>query len=187
MFLSDISITKALADGKICIEPFKKKYLRPSSVCFTLGMKLIVPEWPKKVFLSNSGSYPTPKEQIDLNTTEFFIEPNEFVLGATQEIISLSRNFTAVIFNISGLSRLGVEVCSSSLISPGFGSELASNLTLEIFNKGKSAILLKPGMRICHIAFVPLDSESKGDYDRDIGIYSKQKGPKFSEYYKNWK
>lgn len=187
MFLCDISIIKALADGKICIEPFKKKYLRPSSVCFTLGLRLIVPEWPKKVFLSNSNSYPKPKEQIDLSTTEFFIQPNEFVLGMTQENISLSRNFAAVIFNISGLSRLGVEVCSSSLISPGFGSELASSLTLEIYNKGKSAILLESGMRICHIAFIPVDVESKGNYDKDIGIYSKQQGPKLSEYFKNWK
>ena len=178
---------KALAEGKICIEPFKKKYLRPCSVCFTLGMKLIMPEWPKKVLLSNSSSYPKQKKQIDLSTTEFFIQPNEFVLGATQETISLSINFAAVIFNISGLSRLGVEVCSSSLISPGFGSELAASLTLEIYNKGQSAILLEPGMRICHIAFVPVDVETKGNYDRDIGIYSKQQGPKLSEYYKNWK
>jgi len=187
VFLCDESIIKAMTDKKISVEPFKEKYLRPSSVCFTLGTRLIVPEWPQKLFLPKSSSYPKTKEQIDLSTTEFFIQPNEFILGATQEKISLSLNFAAVIFNISGLSRLGIEVCSSSLISSGFGSEMPSTLTLEIYNKGKSAILLEPGIRICHIAFVPVDVESKRNYDRDVGIYSKQKGPKHSEFYKNWK
>lgn len=187
MFLCDESIVKALTEKKISIEPFQEKYLRPSSVCFTLGMDLIVPDWPKNLLLPNSNSYPKTKEQIDLNKTKFFIQPNDFILGSTQEKISLSLNFAAVIFNISGLSRLGIEVCSSSLISPGFGSELPSTLTLEIYNKGKSTILLEPGIRICHIAFVSVDTESKRNYDKDVGIYSKQNGPKHSEFYKNWK
>lgn len=187
MFLCDKSIIKALNKKKISIEPFQEKYLRPSSVCFTLGMELVVPDWQNKLSISNINSYPKTKAQIDLSNTEYFIQPNDLILGSTHEKISLSLNFAAVIFNISGLSRLGIEVCSSSLISPGFGSEQQSTLTLEIYNKGKSAILLEPGIRICHIAFVPLDNESKRNYDKDIGIYSKQEGPKHSGFYKNYK
>lgn len=187
MFLCDFSIAKAIADGKISIEPFEKNYLRPSSVCFTLGISLIVLEWCKKVNIYDRDSYPKIGKKIDLTTSDFFLEPNEFALGTTKEKLALNRSFAAVIFNVSGLARLGLEICPSSLISPGFGSELKSSITLEMCNKGKSAILLKPGMRICHIAFVPLDSESEGNYDRDIGLYSKQDGPRISRFYENWK
>ena len=187
MFLCDESIIKAIDNKKISIEPFQEKYLRPSSICFTLGTKLIVPDWQNNLLLSNSSSYPKTKEQIDLSNTEYFIQPSDLILGSTHEKISLSKNFAGVIFNISGLSRIGLEVCSSNLISPGFGSEQPSTLTLEIYNKGKSAILLEPGIRICHIAFVPIDNESKRNYDKDIGIYSKQEGPKHSGFYKNYK
>ena len=187
MFLCDESIIKAVKNEKMSIVPFQEKYLRPSSISFTLGTELIVPDWQNNLLLSNSSSYPKTKEKIDLSNTEFFIQPSDLILGSTHEKVSLNNDFAGVIFNISGLSRIGLEVCSSNLISPGFGSKQPSTLTLEIYNKGKSAILLEPGIRICHIAFVPLDNESKRNYDKDVGIYSKQEEPKHSAFYKNCK
>lgn len=187
MFLADVSIKDRIEKGSLRVIPFKRRHLRPSSICLTLGSSVAEIKWPNKIDVRDELTYPKAEVIHDISGDGFELRPGNLVLASSFERISLDTSLVGIIFNISGLARLGLEVCSSSLVSPGFGSVKASAITLELINKGRSNIQLISGMRICHLAFALLDTTSSGNYDRDIGLYSGELGPKLSAFFRNWK
>ena len=187
MLLADTSIRERIERGSIAIIPYDVRLQRPSSVCLTLDSRIIEVEWPSRIEIGDEATYPTAKGVLDVAGSGYGLRPGHFVLASSYERISVDTTLAGILFDISGLARLGLDVCCSSLISPGFGSKRASTITLEVFNRSRSTIVLIPGMRICHLAFVALDTISARNYDSDVGLYSEASGPKLSAFFRNWR
>ena len=105
MILSDVSIRKALADGRIIIEPLDERSIQPSSVDLRVDRYF-------RVFRNDTTPYIDPKEPQE-NLTElvevsddgaFILHPGEFVLGSTFERVALPDDLVA---RLEGKSSFG--------------------------------------------------------------------------------
>ena len=185
MFLSDKYILQAIAKGRLYLDPFEQRLLRPASVCLRVGSSQLDMHAAATVDPSCSDSYPVATLAA-IPDEGCVIEAGSFILVNTLERITVSRMLCGFIFCVSGLQRLGLDL-ASSLVSPGYGENSPSTLTLELRNHSKWPIRLHSGMRVCHLVLAELTSPSCLGYDADIGLYSDQSIPAQSCFYKNWK
>jgi dCTP deaminase len=106
------------------------------------------------------------------NKKPFIIQPLQFVLGHTEEIISVSTKIGFIIKGRSTLARVGISVeQSATIVDPGHHER---PVTLEIFNCGPSPVTLYQGMSIAKALVFTLSSKSKRDFDK-YARYSTQK------------
>lgn len=106
----------------------------------------------------------------------FMVQPGEFVLGVTQEKISVPDDLVVRVEGRSSLGRLGIIVHSTAgFVDPGF----TGTITLEISNLNRLPIALYPGMRICQIAFLKMSSPAETPYDKKP--FSKYQGQTMPE------
>jgi len=107
VILSDVSIRKALADGRIVIDPANDGAIQPSSVDLRVDRYF-------RVFRNDTTPYIDPKQpQEDLTELVevgddgvFILHPGEFVLGSTLERVALADDLVA---RLEGKSSLGVQ------------------------------------------------------------------------------
>jgi dCTP deaminase len=99
------------------------------------------------------------------------VEPNEFILGHTEEYIKMPRDLVGFIMDKSSLIRLGLCVFNT-VIEPGW----EGNITLEIKNNNHVPIIIEPGMGICQIMFAKLDGVPQSTYKELSGKYQGQTG-----------
>ena len=105
MILSDVSIHKALAEGRIIIEPLMDGGVQPSSVDLRVDRYF-------RVFRNDTTPFIDPKlAQEDLTELvevgregSFILHPGEFVLGSTLERVALPDDLVA---RLEGKSSLG--------------------------------------------------------------------------------
>lgn len=146
----------AICDG--LISPFDLSQLNPASYDVKLGSTIYVEtktcEWRK----------------VEL---PWALEPGEFVLGATQEIIRLPNYIEAVFQLKSSRGREGYEHVLSGYIDPGF----SGRITLELVNVNRYRPLpLAEGMLIGQIRFMKTDQpcrqsyKEKGHYNLDLTV-----------------
>lgn len=105
----------------------------------------------------------------------FIIQPGQFVLGSTSEILELPANLAGRLEGKSSLGRLGIVIHSTAgKIDPGF----KGRITLEISNIGILPIKIYPGMRICQVLFEELKSTPTKSYaERSDAKYKEQTAP----------
>ena len=96
------------------------------------------------------------------------IQPGEFVLGHTQEIITLPEDVVARVADKTTWARLGLQV-KNTLIDPGFSGQV----TLEFANEGPLPIKLTSGIGIAQLVFEQLSSPCQKPY---CGRYMDQRG-----------
>jgi dCTP deaminase len=186
VILSDVSIRKGLAEGRIIIDPLDESSIQPSSVDLHVDRYF-------RVFRNDTTPYIDPKEPQE-NLTElvevveggaFILHPGEFVLGATLERIRLPDDLVARLDGKSSLGRLGLQVHSTAgLADPGFEGQI----TLELSNIASLPIAIYPGMRIAQLVFERLTTPADRPYGAG-GLGSKyqgQRGPTASEYWRNF-
>lgn len=104
----------------------------------------------------------------------FIIEPNQFVIGHTEQSVSLPDDVVAWVDGKSSLARFGLLVhISAPRIDPGFKGQIV----LEFFNANPHPIKLTPGMEIAALSFEQLDSRCAKPYQkRAQSKYSNQSG-----------
>jgi deoxycytidine triphosphate deaminase len=114
VILSDASIRKELAAGRIVIDPLDGKDVQPSSVDLRVDRFF-------RVFRNDTTPYIDPKQSQD-DLTElvevpdgkaFILHPGEFVLGSTLERVALPDDLVARLEGKSSLGRLGLLIHSS--------------------------------------------------------------------------
>src|SRR3954454_21599971 len=95
MVLSDRTIARLLADGRIEIDPYDDELLQPSSVDVRVDRLF-------RVFRNNRASYIDVKKEQDLTELveideeePFILHPGEFVLGSTLERVRLPDDLVA--------------------------------------------------------------------------------------------
>lgn len=177
--LSDGSIRK-MVDLYDAISPFNEKQLQPCSYDVKLGSKIIryVPsdvDFAKAYIDGNSRTMHHMRRQID-DVNGFMLYPGEFVLGSTEESVSIPNGIACRFEGKSSMGRIGLLThVTAGFIDPGFYGQI----TLEITNMNSVPIKLYQGMRIGQLCFFRLDHDAECVYgDSKLGShYQGQTGP----------
>ena len=186
VLLSDISIHKALAEGRIIIDPLMDGGVQPSSVDLRVDRYF-------RVFRNDTTPYIDPKKrQEDLTELvevpdggAFILHPGEFVLGSTAERVALPDDLVARLEGKSSLGRLGLLIHSTAgFVDAGWDG----HLTLELSNVANLPITLYPGMKIGQISFLQMTTAAEVPYgSSQVGSkYQGQRGPTPSRYFENF-
>lgn len=169
MILSDRDIRQAIEDGRITVETDQQEmfqHIHASSMDMRLGNVFKLYEHSKFSVLDPKmpESFAGNMRTITVEDGEpFIVQPGEFVLGVTQERISLPDDLVARVEGRSSLGRLGIIVHSTAgFVDPGF----SGTITLEISNLNRLPVALYPGMRVCQLAFEVMSSPADTPYHK---------------------
>ena len=160
--LSDGTIRRLVADGRIAIDPWDPSMVQPASVDLKLGRSFRVFHNHRlpAIDLAEPPQGVTEHVAVDEGQS-FVIHPGEFVLGNTVEQVTMPDDLVARIEGKSSLGRLGLIVhATAGFVDPGF----AGNLTLEITNLTRVPIVLWPGKPIAQLSFMTLDRAAERPY-----------------------
>lgn len=165
MILSDKDILQAIEDDEISIEWFnKEEQLQPSSVDLTIGQSFASIKPTARPY-----RFDDEPEYHRITAAEFTLNPKEFVLATTSEVIRLSANISAFVEGRSSVGRLGLFTENAGWIDPGFEGQI----TLELYNASNRPIVIPAGHRVCQVVFAKNISPSSVPYN---GKYKHQKG-----------
>lgn len=155
MFLSHQTIERYIDEGKIIVQPeFDKKNIRPVGLRIHLAKDILIPEPNQTVEINGTSQDPKYKE-VDLSKEEFYLEPNQFVLGATYEAIQTPPDVLAILDGRSTVARLGITTHITASIADGT-FEMPHVVVLEIKNVGNFRIRLKFKDPIAMMVFAEL-------------------------------
>jgi len=176
MIFSNIDIEKAIKDKEIIITPLDKKSIGSASLDLCLGNEvLFYLKDGNKIDTRNPETYGLSSlKKISYSDSEIItINPGDFILGITKELVKLSSGVAARIDGRSSLGRLGLAIHSTAgHIDPGFEGKIV----LEISNIGVKPILLYPGLKICQLVFEQLLTPTTNPYnDKKEAKYKNQK------------
>ena len=114
MVLSDRTIARLLAEGRIEIDPYEDSLLQPSSVDVRVDRFF-------RVFHNNRYPYIEVREEqedltelVEVDERPFMLHPGEFVLGSTLERIRLPDDLVARLDGKSSLGRQSSSDCAST-------------------------------------------------------------------------
>lgn len=145
------------------VEPFDPAMVNPASIDVTLGSTILVEGRPGQ----------ERWVEVDIENGVYSLEPGEFVLAHTAELIRVPSNLECV-FNLkSSRGREGFDHLMAAYIDPGF----QGRVTLELVNVNRYHRLpLEHGMRIGQLRFAKVDSipmrsyAVTGRYQGDQGV-----------------
>jgi dCTP deaminase len=179
MVLSDIDIQKYIAQGKIKITPpLPPEQLGSCSVDFRLGNEFSVFEHSRHPYIDLKDRTAIQELMRTINVgpgDPFILQPHEFALAITEEILELDDDVLGRLEGRSSLGRIGIIVHGTAgLFDPGW----IGKATLELSNLGRMPVALYPGMRICSFTFEQLSSRVAVPYRKKVGNkYSGQDRP----------
>ena len=186
MILSDGTIRRLLAEGRIRIEPTEESFIQPASVDVRLDRTFLA---FRRHTTSDIDPWQTNDSLMEPVTVEegqpFILHPGEFVLGTTLERLTLPEDIVARIEGKSSLGRLGLLIhATAGFVDPGWSN---GQITLELSNVAPLPIRLWPGMKIAQFSFMQMDAPAKRPYGHpDLGSkYQGQSGPVASKYRDN--
>jgi dCTP deaminase len=168
--LSDGTIRRLIAEGRVRVEPFDDSMVQPASVDLRLGTSFRVFHNHRITAIDLADPPRNLTEHVEVDEDEsFVIHPGEFVLGRTQEHVELPDDIVARIEGKSSLGRLGLIVhATAGFVDPGF----KGTLTLEITNLTRVPIILWPGKPIAQLSFMTLDRPAERPYGHpDLGSH----------------
>lgn len=171
MILTGQEIAKEVAAGNIRISPYSEGHITPTSYDLTLGDTLL--RYTDAVI---DPAKPSPSQTIEMPPEGFRLNPGEFVLGHSVEMVG-SDKYAALIHARSGIARLGLFVhVTSDLIHTGSYSQVTFQFYATL------PVTLKPGMPVGQITFW----QPKGDITLYRGRYHGQTGVRASELYRDF-
>lgn len=152
----------AIDKGEIKIEPLYKKNIGPGSVDLTLGHIFRVFNQMHEIYdVNDEADYKKITRLI--KSDAIVINPQETVLGITEEIITLAPNICGWLEGRSRFARLGLMIhISASFMQPG----ISNRQVLEISNNGHVPIRLHSGTRVCQFIFERTEGSAqyKGEF-----------------------
>ena len=186
MVLSDRTISRLLAEGRIGIDPYDEELLQPSSVDVRVDRYFRVFHNARYPFIDVKEPQEDLTELVEVDDDRpFVLHPGEFVLGSTLERITLPDDLVARLEGKSSLGRLGLLIHSTAgFVDPGWDG----HVTLELSNVAKLPITIYVGMKIGQLSIVQLTEPAETPYGADsIGSkYQGQRGPTPSRYWQNF-
>jgi dCTP deaminase len=186
MVLSDATIARLLAEGRIEIDPYDEALLQPSSVDVRVDRFFRVFHNNRYPFIDVKVEQAELTELVEVEEDQpFVLHPGEFVLGSTLERIRLPDDLVARLEGKSSLGRLGLLIHSTAgFIDPGWDG----HVTLELSNVANLPITIYPGMKIGQVSFMQMTEPATTPYgSASIGSkYKGQRGPTASRYWQNF-
>ena len=176
MVLSDVDFLAAFESGELKISPTPdfETQLGACSLDLRLGTEFRVFERTRTPMIDPRGQINWDEFTRVITIPEdepFIMHPQELVLAATIEEISLPADMLGRLEGRSSLGRLGIIVHGTApMFFPGF----TGRCVMELGNIGPMPVALYPGMRICSMTFEKISSPSSRPYK---GKYSGQQGP----------
>jgi dCTP deaminase len=184
--LSDRTIKRLLAEGRIEIDPYDAALLQPSSVDVRVDRYFRVFHNARYPFIDVKEPQDDLTELVEVDgETPFILHPGEFVLGSTLERIRLPDDLVGRLEGKSSLGRLGLLIHSTAgFIDPGWDG----HVTLELSNVANLPITIYHGMKIGQLSFVQLSEPAETPYGAgELGSkYQGQAGPTPSRYWQNF-
>jgi len=180
--LSSVDVFKMLDQGLLGIDPKPTPdRVGGCSIDLRLGNAFYVPVADPPMYIDiqeGGGGMDLERSHRRLVLSEgesFYLKPGALVLGTTIERVSIPNYVVGVLDGRSSLARLGLLVhLTAHTVDPGW----AGTITLELFNVGKSILMLRAGMGICAISFELLTSPAEVPYYEKKGAkYVGQSGP----------
>jgi len=168
--LSDGTIRRLVAEGRVRIEPFDESMVQPASIDLNLGDSFRVFHNFRVPAIDLADPPTNLTEHVQVPEGEpFVIHPGEFCLGRTAEWVELPDDLVARIEGKSSLGRLGLIVhATAGFVDPGW----KGTLTLEITNLTRVPIILWPGKPIAQLSFMTLDAPAERPYGHpDLGSH----------------
>lgn len=188
MILSDRDIRARLNRGDLVIEPLEDPELQiqPASVDLRLDSRFIVYKLPHVPVIDprTPETMESYTSQLEMAPGEpFVLHPGEFALGSTMERVRIPNDLVARVEGRSSFGRLAVVVhATAGFVDPGFEGQI----TLELSNLGRCAVLLYPGTRISQLVFETMTSPAERPYGAARGSkYQGQMGPVMSRVNKD--
>ena len=172
MILSDRHIKLALRDEMIGISPYRPERLQPASYDLSLGGEFI--HWrsgggSSVIDMSSPGGYETNGEKVETHS-HFIMNPGEFVLACTEEVVMVSDRYVARLEGKSSIARIGLMVhVTAGFVDPGWSGVL----TLELVNLRDRPVRLWVGQPIAQVSFYPVSQPVEKPYN---GSYVGSKG-----------
>src|ERR1700746_444783 len=186
MVLSDATIARLLADGRIEIDPYDAAPLQPSGGDVRRDRFFRVFHNNRYPFIDVKVEQAELTELVEVDEDQHFVlHPGEFVLGSTLERIRLPDDLVARLEGKSSLGRLGLLIHSTAgFIDPGWDG----HVTLELSNVANLPITIYHGMKIGQLSFMELSEPASAPYGSSTlgSKYQGQRGPTPSRYYKNF-
>jgi len=211
MVLSDKDIRKYIAQKKIVVKPLEDAQIRPAAIDLTLHQNF-------RVFRNNSHTHIDVKKEFDVTELvkakedgSIIIHPREFILGSTQEVITLSPDLIGLLEGRSSLGRIGLIVhATASFVQPGFAAQLVSLVRYHLLfahtafrrdledektytdfartmsNISNLPIKIYAGMRVAQLAFLQMSSPVEIDYSKLSNKYQDQEPPTASKIWKDF-
>jgi dCTP deaminase len=184
--LSDRTIRRLLAEGRIGIEPYDEALLQPSSVDVRVDRYFRVFRNSRYPFINVKEEQEDLTELVEIDGDQpFILHPGEFVLGSTLERVTLPDDLVARLEGKSSLGRLGLLIHSTAgFVDPSW----EGNLTLELSNVANLPITIYHGMPIGQISFMRMDAPVEHPYGA-AEVRSKYQGqdePTPSRFYRNF-
>src|SRR3954465_10953441 len=168
--LSDGTIRRLLAEGRVKLEPFDEAMIQPASVDLKLGPSFRVFHNFRVESIDLADPPQGLTELVEVAEDEpFVVHPGEFVLGRTEETVELPDDIVCRVEGKSSLGRLGLIVhATAGFVDPGF----KGTLTLEITNLTRVPIKLWAGKPIAQLSFMALDRAAERPYGHpDLGSH----------------
>src|SRR5881394_4657993 len=186
MVLSDATIARLLAEGRIGIDPYDEALLQPSSVDVRADRFFRVFHNARYPYIDVKQPQEELTELVEIDDERpFILHPGEFVLGSTLERVRLPDDLVARLEGKSSLGRLGLLIHSTAgFIDPGWDG----HVTLELSNVANLPVTIYPVMKIGQISFMQMTEPARTPYGAsEIGSkYKGQEGPTASRYFKNF-
>ena len=179
MVLSDLDIRRYIQEGKIKISPdLPPEQFGSCSVDFRLGNEFSIVEHSRHAFIDlreKTSIQELMRTVTVLDGEVFVLQPGEFALAITKEVLELDDDVLGRLEGRSSLGRIGIIVHGTAgLFDPGW----VGKATLELSNLGRMPVALYPGMRICSFTFEQLSSRVAVPYRLKPGNkYSGQDRP----------
>jgi dCTP deaminase len=170
MVLSDIDIKRYISEGKIKITPpLPPEQFGSCSVDFRLGHEFSVFEHSKHALIDireKAAIQGLMRTIIVAPGEPFILQPHEFALAITEEVLELDDDVLGRLEGRSSLGRIGIIVHGTAgLFDPGW----IGKATLELSNLGRMPVALYPGMRICSFTFEQLSTRVAVSYRNKVG------------------
>jgi len=175
MIVSDGTLRRMIAEGRIVVEPLEPYQIQPASIDLRLGRQFLKLDENTLDAVSLDSELPYVKLEKD----EIIIPPQTFLLATTVEFIRLPANVTAFVEGRSSIGRIGLFIQNAGWVDPGF----EGTITLELFNANRLPIRLASGRRICQIVFAFMDKEASTPYS---GKYQGQRGTVGSRVFRDF-
>ena len=189
MILSDRDIKKAIAEGRIKIDPTPDyaTQLGPCSIDLRLGDTFRIFKSSRHPYIDVKGEIPMEdimEEVVAEKGRPFIMHPGNLALAITMENLQISDDLIGRIEGRSSLGRLGIIVHgTASVFDPGWNGKPV----MELGNLGVMPVALYPGMRICAFTFEELTSPAEVPYNKHVGNhYVGQSSPMASQLGKDF-